>query len=54
MIRLITLDWSYNYHANNLYQQVAQIEIYVKTTTATTLSAINKQPHIHISICVHL
>ena len=24
------LDWSANYHANNMYQQVAPIEIYVK------------------------
>ena len=24
------LDWSYNYHANNMYQQVSPIELYVK------------------------
>ena len=28
----MTLEWSYNYHANNMYQQVAPIEIYVKQT----------------------
>ena len=26
----MTLDWSYNYHANNMHQQVAPTEIYVK------------------------
>ena len=43
------LDWSYNYHANNMYQQDAPLEIYEKqankqTNRKTPLFAINKQP----------
>ena len=26
----VILDWSYNYNANNMYQKVAPIELYVK------------------------
>ena len=45
------LDCSYNYHANNMYdQQVAPMEIYVtnKHPKTTTLSAVNNQPCIHL------
>ena len=37
------LDWSYNYHANDMYQQVAPVEIYVKTTTTKQQQQTNKQ-----------
>ena len=48
----MTLDWSYNDHANNMYQQVAPIEIYVqkrkkkkkKKKKKTPLFAVNKEP----------
>ena len=50
-------DWSYNYHTNNVYQQVAPIEIYVEKnpdhpplTPTTTLFAVNKQPYIHLCL----
>ena len=37
------LDWSYNYHAYNMCQQVAPIEIYVKNKqTNKNLFAVNK------------
>ena len=49
------LDWSYNNHANNMYQQVAPIEIYVKTKQKrkklkSALFAVNKQ---YICVCIH-
>ena len=47
----MVLDWSYNYHANNMYQQVATVEIYVKkiTTKITSVQSTN----IHIHLCLY-
>ena len=42
----MTLDWSYNYHANNMYQQVAPTEIYV------TPIICSQQSYIYICICI--
>ena len=39
------LDWSNNYHADNMYQQVAPTEIYVKSKNIKKhLFSVNKQP----------
>ena len=41
---------SYKYHANNMYQEAAPIEIYVKNN----LFAVNKQTYMYICVCIHV
>ena len=50
------LDWSYNYHASNMYQQVAPIYIYVKKKEDPPppppyLQSTNN--HLYICVCIH-
>ena len=44
----VILDWSYNYHASNMYQQVAPTEIYVKNKNNKQTNKQNKkqQPYL--------
>ena len=62
------LDWSYNYRANNMYQQVAPIEIMLKTKQTTKQNKKQEQQQnnnnktttlqptnnlIYICVCIH-
>ena len=53
----VMLDWSYNYHANDMYQQVAPIEISVKnkpTNKKTPHLICSQQTTIHTLVSVSM
>ena len=46
------LDWSYNYQANNMYQQVPPTEIDVKTNCSQQQQQ-QQQKIIYNCVCIH-
>ena len=44
----IRVDWPYNYHANDIYQQVAPVEMYVKEQRRTHLQSTNNLKYVSV------
>ena len=47
------LDWFYNYYANNMYQQVAPIEICINNSNKNHLICNQQTTIIYICVCIH-